>query len=413
MKAHCSAARALFIRWAGAANGRKSRSFVSVRRGISAYVVFGLVLSGNTPVVGQEWRVQPSVSVGLVFNDNVELTDVDPQSSWGTIVGLGVRALRSSENADLGMLGALSWTSYSSDEELDTTTGLLGVDLGYQTERSRFGLSTSFSTQSTQTSEAATTGLSDANGQQYRLNISPFWSYLLSERGSMTVSLSYDDVFYEDVEGSSLSDYRSADISLSGSYRLTEQATLDARIGYGRYEATDSQTDAINAEVGAGYAISETLSLNFLFGLQSSESNTSRLDGGSSSRRSTGPTYTLSVIKDFPRGGALTMSATRSLVPSGASDVLDTTALGAGLAYPLSERWRLSLGGRVYRNREPGAETEESVLFALAGDVGLSYQIRESLSLQLGYRCRWQEDEQARTSADSNELSLNLAWRPL
>jgi len=412
MIGRCSLVWAPSICRIGAANGRGAGRRPHPLCRTSVYVVM-FALLGITPAFGQQWRVQPAITVGLVFNDNIELTEADPQSSTGTILGLAVRALRSTENGSVGLSGALSRTTYSSVEELDTTTGLLGVDLGYQAERSQFGLSTSLSTQSTQTSEAATTGLSDANGQQYRFGISPFWYYLLSERASLGVSVSYDNVFYEDVEGSGLSDYQSAEISLSGSYRLTEQANLDARLGYGRYEAADRQTDAVSAEVGVGYAISEAFSVNVLFGLQSSESNTSESNGGGESGRSTGPTYTLSAVKALARGGEFTMSATRSLVPSGGGDILDTTALNAILGYPLSERWRLSLRGQVYRNRQPGAEIEDSVLYAAAGEVRLSYQIRESLGIQLGYRYRWQEGEQARTSADSNEVSVNLAWQPL
>ena len=414
MSAHCSAVRGFVNCRAGAANGGKLRCCFCARRGISAPLVIGLILSGITPVFGQEWRVQPSVTVGLVFNDNIDLTEADPKSSTGTSVGFAVRAERSTERASLGLLGALSWTTSSSDEQSDTPTGLLGFDLGYLTERSRFGLNTSFSTQSTRTSEETTTGLTDANGQQYRLNISPSWSYLLSDRASIDLSFSSDYVFYDNVEGSGLSDYGTTVVSLGGRYQLTERANLNARVGYGLYGASDDdgETDGISAGIGAGYAISETLFLNFLVGLQSSESTESGPNGGSVSRRSTSPTYTLSATKALARGGGFSMSATRSYAPSG-TGVLDTTALNAAFRYPLSERWRLNLSGRVNRNRVPGAQQEQdSDSYAASGAVRLSYQIRESLSLQLGYRYRWQEDEQARTSADSNELSLNLAWQP-
>ena len=412
MTAQYSAARTFFPCRIDAANGSGSACCQRLTRGIMVFSLVGTVLSGVRPALAQEWRVQPSATVGLVFNDNIELSDVDPQSSMGANLGFAVRVLRSMENASLGLRGALRQTTYFNVGELDTTAGLLGLDLGYSTERSQFGLITSFTTQSTQTSEETTTGLSDANGQQYRLNISPFWSYLLSERASMELSLSYDDVFYDDVEGSSLSNYRSGAISVGGRYRLTEQATLDALLGYGRFEATERQTDAVNAELGAGYAISETLSLNFLLGLQRSESITPESNGGGASRRSTGPTYTLSLNKDLARGGAFTMSASRSLVPSGAGDILDTTMVNADLRYPFSERWRLRLGGQVFRNREPGTEREESVLYAAAGEVGLSYQVRESLSIQLGYRYRWQNDEQEQAIAESNQVSVTLAWQP-
>jgi hypothetical protein len=346
------------------------------------------------------------------YEDNITLDPDAPESGFGASARAAVRALRSTENTALGLLAGLSLNDFAENSDLSNVAAFVGADGSLRMPRSELRLDTSLSTQSTLTSETATTGVTDTSGQQYRLDISPAWNYLLSERSTAGVSASYSDVFYDGVDGDALSDYRSGNLSLFAARRLTEVAGVSAVVSYGQYRSDGSGSDTENLalQIGADYQASETLSLDALFGLRRTESQFLDTAGQSVTDDSTGPTYSVSVRKRLARGGGLSLRALRGLTPSGAGEVLDTTSLQLGYSYPVNERLSLSLASRAYRNREPGGEASGSDRTYADAQLGLSYRIGPSWRIAVGYRHRWQKNEEDPSSAQSNQLSLSLAW---
>lgn len=402
------------IQWANVSATENGVEPSSRRTGVSLiWLLIGPYLWTASPVLAQPWRVEPAANVEFLYEDNIELDADNPVGSFGSSVGAAVRAVRASESSSLGLVAGVSQEWYFDADNLDNTTGLIGGEAGYRGDRSLFGLSTSFSTESTLRSEESTTGLSDINGRQYRFAIKPSWVRVLTERAITQVSLSYEEVFYEDVGESNLFDYRSGTVSLDGSYRLTTRGSIEGRLGYGRYSVPDddSDTEAINAQVGADYLFSEALSVRLLIGLRTSESSGADSTGGGRSERATGPTYEFSVDQGFARGGGLTIKATRNLAPSGGAEVLDQTAVAIDVRYPLSERWTLEFGGRGYRNRNPNDDEQSSGVDYAEGNLSLSFRLREDWRLRLRYRSRWQNDDQESRTAQANGLYLALAWQ--
>lgn len=376
-------------------------------------VLIGVCLWAAFPLHAQTWLVEPTANVELLHEDNIKLDADDPLNSFGTNVGAAVRAVRASESSSLGLVAGVSREWYFDVDNLDNTTGLIGGEASYRRDRTLFGLTTSFSTQSTLTSEESTTGLSDIDARQYRLAINPTWTRFLTERAITRVSLSYEEVFYEDVGESGLFDYRSGTVALDGSYRLTPRGSIQARVGYGRYSVPeeDSDTEALNAQVGADYQFSEVLSARFLIGLRTSETSGASSTGGGRSQRATGPTYELAVDQGFARGGGVTLTGSRSLIPSGGAELLDQTAVAVNVRYPLSERWTLGLGASGYRNRNPNDEQQAAGVDYAEGNLDLSFRLREDWRLRFRYRVRWQDDDRQSETAQANGLYLAIAWQ--
>ena len=368
--------------------------------------------SASVPTTAQEWRVLPSFNVGVSYEDNIALDPEDPESGFGPAGRAAVRAVRTTEVSSLGLLAGLRFDEFGDTSGGNDIAAFLGADGSYLTQRSQFQFDVALSTQSTLTSETATTGRSDANGQQYQLAIRPAWTYRLSERSTLGVSVSYTDVFYEGVDDGSLSDYRSGSLSLSAGRRLTETAGVNLVVSYGQYQSQGGENESENLalQLGADYQLSETLRVDALFGLRQTAVTFSDPAGRSVTQDSAGPTYSIGVQKQLARGGQLTLRALRELTPSGASEVLDTISLQVGYTYPINERLSLSLSSRAYRNRQPGGEASGSDRTYADGGLGLSYQIRPAWRVVLGYRHRWQKYEEDPGSAQSNRVDLSLAW---
>lgn len=364
------------------------------------------------PAAAQQWQVRPNLSLGVDYDDNITLDPENPESGFGPTARAALRAERSTESSALGLLGGLRLNAVRENSDLSNIGAFLGGDGSYQTVRSQYRLNLSLSTQSTLTSETATTGVRDTDGQQYQLEIRPGWSYRLSERSTLGVNASYRQVFYDGVDDAALSDYRSGNLALSAGRQLTEVAGISAVVSYGRYQSQGDSTESENLalQLGADYQVSEKLSVDALFGLRRTEVTFPGFFGRSVTEDSTGPTYSLSIQKRLARGGGLSLRALRELTPSGAAEVLDTTSLRLGYTYPINERLSLSLSSRAYRNRQPGGETGASDRTYADGGLAITYQLRPAWRVGFNYRYRWQDREADPSSAESNRIGISLAW---
>lgn len=371
---------------------------------------FLALAAGST--AAQQWQIRPNASLELRYDDNVRLTTKDKENSFVSNARAAVRAVHSTENSNIGLAAGLRLTRYSDAMDLDNTSGFLGLDSAYTGERNRFGLNASFDTQSTLTSEAATSGLTQINKQRYRFVVRPSWTYQISERSSFDLDLSYMDVIYEDTDLTPLFDYRLGNLTLGGSYRLTERAGLNGRLDYGRYEAQQVGTeyDNVGAQLGADYLITETLSLEFLFGLRRTEAAFADPRGLRITQDSTDPIYTLNLAKRFEARGSLNLQAIRELIPSGTGEVLDTTVLSLRIDYPFTERWRFGLDARGYRNRQPGGEPSLTNRKYATATLRMAYALSPSWNLRAGYRHRWQKRNNLPDGAHSNAVFLTLSW---
>jgi hypothetical protein len=371
-----------------------------------------VLLLGLSPARAERWQLQPAASLDTGYDDNVRLTPVDSEGAFSAKLNGALRAIRSTEISDIRFELGLAGTRYSGISDLDNTSGFAGLDLGYRLERSRFRLGTRFDSLSTLYSEQATTGLIQENRQQNRFSVTPGWTYLLSERATLDLAANYAEVSYEDVGLEPLFDYRVGSIDLGGSYGLTERFGLTGRLSYGRYETRGitNEYDNLGLQVGAEYQISEKASVAALVGFRQTEQTLEVLDGLTQSNTSSGPTYALSYTRRLERGGAFDLEARRELLPSGNSEVLDTTGLSAGLTYPLVPRWLLGLDASAYRNRSPGGERRDNDRRFVSVAPRLSFEIDESWRVSLVYRFRWQERDDDLGDAVSNAIFLTLNW---
>ncbi|MEA3276088.1 MAG: hypothetical protein U9Q81_12515, partial [Pseudomonadota bacterium] len=247
----------------------------------------GLTLAGLLAALGsgaasaEGWRFEPSANLETGYDDNVRLTSTDAEEAFSVNLNAALRTIRSSEVTDVRFAIGLAANRYAGISDLDNTSGFAGLELGYRLERQQFRLGLGFTSQSTLTSEVATTGLVQVNRQQNSLTVNPRWSYLLSERATLDLAASYQEVTYEDVRFLPLDNYRLGLVELGGSYLYTERLGLTGRLSYGRYETQGLTNDYDNVDLmaGADYQLSETASLSVFVGVRRTEQTVEDLDG--------------------------------------------------------------------------------------------------------------------------------------
>lgn len=399
------------------APGQRSRAG-SIQASVA--LVFGLLSAAVAvpPAYAQEWSVQPTASLGLRYSDNARSTAAGQEGSFIGDLRAAVRAARSTEASDIGLTAGVGLSWYDVVPDLNNTSGFIRLDTSLQAERNLYRLNAQFDSQSTLTSETATSGLNQFNKQRNQWALSPAWTYLLSERASVGIGLNYTNVSYADVGQVPLQNYWTGTASLSGDYRLTERGGVTVRLEYGRYESpasgqnvAGSKYDNLGAQIGADYLLSETLSAAVLIGIRRTDATLAGPDGGSVSNSSSGPSYIVSLAKRLANGGGINFRAARELAPSGAGQVLDNTSVNFGLSYPLSERWSCGFSLTGSLNRSPGGGTEKrDNNKTVSAAPRISYQLTPTWTLATGYTYSWQDRQAGTGAAQTNEVYLTLAW---
>ncbi|NEV60737.1 outer membrane beta-barrel protein [Thiorhodococcus minor] len=372
--------------------------------------MLGLLIPLSTWVHAEQWYVEPRASLQAFYDDNVRLSVASPVSSSGGTATGEVEAGRRSEISDIGLSAKVIARRYADASDLDETDSALGFTSAYQWGLSRFGLDASFDYDSTLTSEIATSGLVQVNKRRERVLVSPSWTYNLGSRAQARAGASYQEITYEDVELIPLFNYSFATADLTLTYGLSERATLFGRASYAKYDAdqVDTTSDSVGAEVGASYALSETLALTTYAGLRNTKAETPTLLGTEETENS-GPLFQLELKKTFDRG-QLRVSADRSVVPSSSGTLLDTTALAASVDYELAPRWKFLFSARGYRNRTPDGESSGYDRDYFSFSPGIRHKLTRSLSVDLSYRYRWQEYDSRDKDAVSNAVFLSLRY---
>ena len=370
-----------------------------------------VVVSGAA--YAEQWQFEPTANLETGYDDNVRLTSSsDAEAAPHVNLDAGIRAIRMTEVSDVRFALGLAGNWYSGVSDLDNTSGFAGLDLGYRLERHTLSLGLSLASESTLTSEVATTGLVQVNRQQNTFTVGPAWSYLLSERARLNLAANYQQVYYEDVQDLPLYNYRLGSVDFSGSYSYTERLALTGRISYGRYETQGPTNDYENVDLmgGANYQLSATTSLSALFGLRRTEATIEDVDQSTNTQNSSGPTYALRFSKSFEAGGGLSLEARRDLMPSGSAEVLDTTGLAANLDVRFRPRWQFLLAATAYRNRQPDGDSGIDDRTYASVEPGIGYVIDESWRLAASYRFRWEDRNELDSNAVSNAIYLSLNW---
>jgi hypothetical protein len=350
------------------------------------------------------WDFEPGVRLNLFYDDNVRLSPVDKQSSFGGFAEVYGVAARRTEVSELTFRGIVTSTYYSDITELNNTDGAIEADLAYRMPRTTFGLETSFVYDSTLQSEEETTGIVQVNKRRSLFQIAPAIQYATTERSRIGAGIDFQDVSYEDVDQIPLDNYRFGQANVNAEYDLTERAVLVGRVFYERFDSDNelNRSTAWGGDAGVRYQVSDRMRLAGFAGARSVDAEDApgfeTDDGGG-----TGPIFSFLVERDYGPGLAR-LTLDRSLIPSGRGTLLDTTRAGVTLSLPVTERATARLDALGVRNRNPGGETNLNDRDFISVQPGLRWQLGEATWLDLSYRYRWQDREILDNDAQSNAV---------
>lgn len=394
--------------------------------------------------VAAEWAAEPSVSLRQEYNDNINLSPLPHKAVWGTILSPSITFSGKSETLEVSGGAQLNFNRYTGAKGLDSDDRIFAFGSQYINERNTWGLNVTSRRDSTHATEQASTGNVLPRAQRNALIITPSWTHSLTDRLTLRLEYTLNNVTYDDGASIGLVDFKSKEAVASAAYLLTDTDKLTLSWAHSKSTSVGSSvsnTDEIRA--GATHAFSETLQGDAQVGVRRTTStyftdvyscpggeylrkfgsvyycgiydylggfhgNLAQLVDPRTSTR--GTSLNLGLSKKIGDVDLLTARLSRNISPSGRGLLIETDHLSLGYSKRFSETLSGSINTDLYRNRYPAIANYGSQYFTIA--PSLSWQLSEWWYLDSGVQYANQKSDGATTSVSSNLIygSIRYNW---
>jgi hypothetical protein len=279
-----------------------------------------------------------SVNLSSGSVDNFRLTETDEIDTRFNTLGLSLELGTASETSNATGVFYIDATEYSDSSIDDSDSYALDLDFGRKGERFYGLLYFSQRSESTTETELLDTGRIE-DGTRNSTKIVPEVGYNLDERNSISISLDYNDVTYDD---SSLVDYFEKSYSVSWNHQKDEVTTLSTSFRVSEYDPeNESTTDTNSISINYASQLSLAMDYNLSFGF-------SEVDRPSDSE--SGGTYSFGLSYQPNERNNFTGSFSSNFEASGSGDVQETDSLSFAWNHGISEKLSFDLSGIASSN---------------------------------------------------------------
>lgn len=364
-----------------------------------------------------EWSIVPSIGVKGVYNDNLLLTPLPHEATYGYWISPAAEFVGKTERLEVSGKVATDFVSYYGGEETTFTNIFLPLSIRYKTEKDILGFTGGFTRDNTLMSELLTTGVVVRFTQRNQWNASPTWAHSLTEKLSVQSSLQFTDTTYEDGLRLGLVNYQLLGGSGGLLYQLTEQDQVQLTGIYTSFHTTNTPSGFRATFPGAmmtvTHAFTESLT-GTAFGGPRFISATTQMSGGNFKAQETVWVYGASLAKQF-ESGSIQVSAARDIIPSGFGLLIQTDRVTLSGSYKISETLTASMDANGYL--VTGATRTSSGGFFPKQHYAtlspkLAWNFLEWWRLEAAYTYGWREVENFFTPATSNAAMLMLTYYP-
>ena len=198
-----------------------------------------LMAMNSLPVAAAEWSATPGLNITAHHNDNVTMRSSNELSSAGYSVTPRLDLAGREENWDMNMRTVVRSTRYRDLDNADSDNYFFNLGGGYNTETQRFGLATSFTRNNTYDTDYDTqlpgAQLVDDHTERETTQFTPYWTWQMTETGTLDVSLISQDVEYDEVTTLSYKDYQIDTAQIRSIWNLTSRSQLGFSLQYQMY----------------------------------------------------------------------------------------------------------------------------------------------------------------------------------
>lgn len=359
----------------------------------SIYV--GAALSVAFPVNTLAVTLQQSLTLPLSieYETNPRLSSNNKQSVRRTtlIPAYSLMATQGNEQFSVN-LGLNVERSSNQSASADREDPDLNLGWTHSYETGSYGLTASFSEQSTRTSEFDDTGLVANDNTRQTHAIGGNWSAALSDRYTLTFNGNVTKVEFDSATGS-LNDFDNKSFDAQLGYSVNEQIESYVRAAFSRFEpTTGNKSNTRSIVLGAAWEMSEQFSLNGNLGIN----KTSGVNSSSGWQAMFDANYMTARTQTQ-------VGLSRSRSPSSAGIVNESNQLSAGWTYDLSEKENIGLSFNYQEN----LSSNKSKTMRLSADYTRAFAPEWDFRLSAEHRNR----DDAASDVSSNRLSATIIYK--
>jgi len=324
-----------------------------------------IVISGVCAVLVQshsacasEILLEGDIKARAEYDDNIFLTNGPHDAVSGILITPAIAGIIREANWEANLEARLRINKYS-DDTIDGSDQFFDLTGQYNAQRDIFSLNINHSLDSNLSSTSTDFGIVGRRVDRTSQSVTPQYTRLLTERLVLSLSYSYSDVDFDDIENSGFTPYLSETGSASLRYELTERDQFSLNFQIVDYRSkNDLQTfDLFTSSIGIDHKFSETLSTDFLVGV--SRRDSTNLD--TTSFDFFGQIIERTQVIDFNskglvlnagitqilESGSLTGRISRSDATNSFGGIDQTDRLTIDYAEKLSSLWRYNINFRI------------------------------------------------------------------
>lgn len=364
-----------------------------------------------------EWSVLPSIGVKGVYNDNLLMTPLPHDETYGYWISPAAEFAGKTERLEVKGRVASDFVTYYGGKETQFTNIFLPLTMRYKTETDLLEFNGGYTRDNTLQGELDTTGLILRFTQRNQITTSPAWTRSLTEKLSIQTSLQFSDTTYDRGPGVSLVDYQTFGGSGGVLYNLTEQDQVQLNGTYVRFRTLNSpsafRADIPGISLSLSHAFTESLT-GSISGGPRFLSTTSQVSGSSITSRDTVWIFGGSIQQRL-ESTTLQLSAARNVAPSGLGLLITSDRLSTIVTHDLNEAVTASFDASVFQVSGAGSSSL-SIGFPdqryASATPKISWKFAEWWRAELSYTYRWGRGSDTTPDVTSNGTMFTITYYP-
>jgi|CXWL01.1.fsa_nt_gi hypothetical protein len=365
-----------------------------------------------------EWSLLPSIGVKGLYNDNLLLTTLPHEATYGYWVSPLAEFSGKTERLEVSSRVSADFVSYYGGQQSNFTNIHLPLTVRYKAEKDLLGFTGGFIRDNTLMSELLTTGLVLRFTQRNQWTANPSWTRNITEKLSVQSGVQLNDTTYENGLSLGLRDYQLLGGSSGLLFQMTEQDQIQLSGSYSNFYTTNAtspfQASFPGANLSLTHAFTETVT-GTVNGGPSFVSSTTQTAGGNIKAQSTVWLFGGNLTKRFERA-TVQVAASRNIVPSGFGRLIQTDRAGLAVSHDLTETLAASFDGSYYIvsgliQGSTGGVFPENRFFYLTPKI--AWKFSEWWKVELSYTYRHREvDNSISDPTMSNATMFMLTYYP-
>lgn len=377
----------------------------------NTYLIWPLLLVAqfnSSLAYAGEWTLTPKVNPSFEYDDNVLMRTSNERGS--SIIEVSPSLETQFETEKLSFTSDVGYNvqRYSSLSYLNESNPFVNLKLGETLERASWAVSAKYNKDSTRNNAADDTGDFTTQSIVTTRSVSPSYSYLLTERDTISLSGQYSERTYSTND---YGDNETYNLALNWLRRYSEKLSYGINFSSRNYKSdsasVSTDSDDYSLSLTLDYLFNEQLTVSGSVGARYVNGEQNYSDVGIRHYSDLGQFLDIKLNKSLERD-RLSLGLSRTVSPSSTGQVNEIDKISVSYSHDITEKLVGNLNSSYQETRsatEEDNDKRENIDFTSS----LNWHVDEKLQLKLSYKYR-KQTQTNRDDADSNRIMLSLDY---